>query len=79
MKRLCSNLLLQEKSVWSGSTAPQASGGMIIRTGSMCRGMTRLFMLPFMPWQRQMGASRMTALRPSQHAAGAASTVRLVR
>ena len=37
MKRLYSNLLLQEKSVWSGSTAPQASGRMIIRTGS-CAG-----------------------------------------
>ena len=45
MKRLCSNLLLQEKSVWSGSTAPQASGRMIIRTGSMCRGMMSLFIV----------------------------------
>jgi hypothetical protein len=66
------------KSVCNGSTVPQASGRTVMRTGSTGLG-RRLLRPPFKPWQRQMGASLMTFLRPAQHVPGGVKTVRLVR
>ena len=55
-----------------GSMVPQASGRMSMRMGSTGLG-KNWFMSPFMPWQRQMGASLMMDLSPSQHSPGASA------
>ena len=49
------------KNVCIGGMVPHVTGRNIIRSGRMGLG-RRVFMPPFMPWQRQMGALLMSDL-----------------